>query len=65
MATLFAGILITLGRQYADLLLRYTIAIAAIFAMLGILEFFILIIYPGLVSSVYYFMMPILAHSTL
>lgn len=52
MATLFSGIILILGGRFADLLLRYAIIIATIFAILGIIEFIVLLIDPSLVSHI-------------
>lgn len=55
MATLFCGTILILGARFADLVLRYAIIIATIFATLGIIEFFILMIDPSLVSKILIF----------
>lgn len=55
MATLFCGIILILGKRFADRVLRYTIIIATIFALFGILEFIILLINPALVSHILLF----------
>lgn len=55
MATLFSAIILILGEKFANLLLRCIICIATFFAFLGIIEFFILMIHPSLVSQILLF----------
>lgn len=54
-ATLIVVIILSLGPAFSDLLLRSTIAIAAFFASLGIIEFFILLFNPKWVSLILLF----------
>ena len=55
LATLIVGTILSLKEFYADLILRYTIKIATLFALLGLIEFFILLIEPSLVNSILLF----------
>ena len=52
---LFSGSILILGASFADRLLRYTIALATFFAILGIIEFIILLLDPSLVSKILLF----------
>jgi hypothetical protein len=52
---LIIGIIIALGANFSDLLLRYLIRIATFFAVLGIIEFVILLFKPSLVSQILLF----------
>ncbi len=54
-ATIMVGTVIALGKSFSDLLLRYMIRIATFFAILGLIEFVILIIKPSLVSNILLF----------
>jgi len=52
---LIIGIILALGSQFSDLLLRYVIIIATFFASLGIIEFFILLASPSLSNHILLF----------
>lgn len=54
-ATLIVVIILALGQHFSDLLLRATISIATVFAILGILEFFILLFNPSFVTNILLF----------
>lgn len=54
-ATVMVGTILALGQDFSDLLLRYVIRIATFFAVLGLIEFVILIINPSLVSKILLF----------
>lgn len=54
-ATLIVIIIFSLGPKFSDLLLRITINIASFFAVLGIIEFGILILNPSFVSYILLF----------
>lgn len=49
------GTLLAFGPKFSDLVLRYAIRIATFFAILGIIEFCILLRYPSLVSHILLF----------
>jgi hypothetical protein len=52
---LIISLILALGPGFSDLLLRYTIRIATVFACLGIIEFIILLLKPSLVSQILLF----------
>jgi hypothetical protein len=52
---LIIGTIIALGASFSDLLLRYLIRISTFFAVLGIIEFIILLLKPSLVSDILLF----------
>jgi hypothetical protein len=52
---LIIGTIIALGANFSDLLLRYLIRFATFFAVLGIIEFVILLLKPSLVSQILLF----------
>ena len=54
-ATLLVGIIVTLKRSFSDTVLRIIIYISGIFALFGIIQFFILYINPSLISHVLLF----------
>lgn len=54
-STMIVGTLLALGPGFSDLVLRYSIRIATFFALLGIIEFCILLRYPSLVSYILLF----------
>jgi len=54
-ATLLVGIIVTLERRFLSKVLRILICIAGIFALLGVIEFFILYFNPSLVPDVLLF----------
>src|SRR5579883_1399083 len=54
-STMIVGIILALGASFSDLLLRYTIKIATLFAILGLIEFVALLLDPSLVSKILLF----------
>jgi hypothetical protein len=52
---LLVAIILALGTNFSDLLLRYTIRLATFFACLGLIEFCILLLKPSLVSQILLF----------
>lgn len=54
-STLVVAIILALGDVFSDLLLRYTLNIATVFAVLGLIEFSALIMEPSLVNNILLF----------
>lgn len=54
-ASIFTGVILVLGYRFADIFLRYIIAIASVFAFLGLFEFCLLLINPELVDNILLF----------
>lgn len=54
-STLVVGIILSMGAEFSDRLLRYAIKIAAFFAILGIVEFLLLLLSPSLKSNILLF----------
>lgn len=54
-AILVVGIILSMGAQFSDRLLRYAINIATFFAILGLLEFMLLLLSPDLKTNILLF----------